>query len=76
MLKRLAVILIDIYRYLISPIFPPTCRFHPSCSSYARQSFVDHGFYRGFFLTVRRLGKCHPFHPGGFDPVPPQDNQV
>ncbi len=74
--KRFIIFLIDIYRYLISPLFPPSCRFYPSCSNYARQSIINHGLLRGGFLTVFRLSKCHPFHPGGFDPVPPLDIQA
>ncbi len=75
-LKYLAIFLIDIYRYFISPLFPQTCRFIPSCSNYARQSIIKYGFLRGSFLAICRLSKCHPFHPGGIDPVPPLDNQV
>lgn len=58
------------YRRLLSPLLPAACRFHPSCSSYAQEAIELHGL-RGLWLTVRRLGRCHPFHPGGIDPVPP-----
>ncbi len=58
------------YRVAISPLYPPTCRFHPSCSAYALQALRRWGFMRGGWLAVRRLGRCHPLHPGGFDPVP------
>ena len=74
--KRLIIALIDLYRYLISPLFPATCRFYPSCSVYARQAISLYGVWRGGFLTLIRIAKCHPFHPGGFDPVPPPENQV
>jgi putative membrane protein insertion efficiency factor len=60
---------IDIYRIAISPWFPPACRFYPSCSEYAREAVYRHGVWRGSWLIILRLLKCHPFHPGGFDPV-------
>lgn len=59
------------YRRWISPALPARCRFHPSCSAYALEAVARHGAWRGTFLTVRRLLRCHPFHPGGYDPVPP-----
>jgi len=62
---------IRIYRALLSPLLPASCRFHPSCSAYALQALEAHGAGRGLWLTLRRLGRCHPFHAGGIDPVPP-----
>ena len=63
---------IVVYRRLISPLKPaPTCRFHPTCSAYAVEAVHVHGVLRGTVLASVRLAKCHPFHPGGFDPVPP-----
>jgi putative membrane protein insertion efficiency factor len=59
------------YRYVISPLLGPTCRFYPSCSCYAEEALQRHGAMRGSYLTVRRLLRCHPWHEGGFDPVPP-----
>jgi putative membrane protein insertion efficiency factor len=59
------------YRYVISPMLGPTCRFYPSCSCYAEEALQRHGAMRGSYLTVRRLLRCHPWHEGGFDPVPP-----
>ena len=59
------------YRRWISPALPARCRFYPSCSTYAVEAITTHGALRGFWLTVRRLSRCHPFHPGGYDPVPP-----
>ena len=61
-----------LYRKVISPMKPPTCRFDPTCSSYALQALRAHGALRGSWLTVRRLCRCHPFCEPGFDPVPPR----
>ena len=58
------------YQRLVSPLLPPSCRFYPSCSAYAVGALERHGAMKGSWLTVRRLARCHPFHPGGVDPVP------
>ena len=71
-LADLALGLIFLYQRFISPLFPPACRFRPTCSSYAAQAIKIHGFWRGSFLAAKRLLKCHPLHPGGDDPVPPR----
>jgi uncharacterized protein len=61
------------YRFLISPWLGQACRFHPGCSQYAVDALTTHGALRGSWLAVKRVGRCHPWHAGGFDPVPPQN---
>ncbi len=61
---------IRLYQKLVSPALPPSCRFAPSCSEYARQAVEKHGVLRGLWLGLGRLLRCHPFRPGGYDPVP------
>ena len=61
--------LLRLYKKLITPLLPPMCRFHPTCSKYSYEAFQRHGLARGSILTLKRLSRCHPFHPGGFDPV-------
>ena len=61
---------LDLYRRLLRPLLPAACRFYPSCSDFARQAVEEHGAWRGIFITLPRLARCHPFHCGGFDPVP------
>ena len=70
MIRRAAVALLRLYRYAISPMLGPCCRFHPSCSEYSQQAIMAHGLGRGSYLTLRRLLRCNPWHPGGHDPVP------
>ncbi|WP_155318168.1 membrane protein insertion efficiency factor YidD [Desulfosarcina alkanivorans] len=70
MIKKLALLLIKVYQVSISPIIGPACRFVPSCSEYAYQAITTHGFLRGGLLAIKRILRCHPFSPGGFDPVP------
>lgn len=70
MIARLLILLVRAYQRLLSPLLPPSCRFYPSCSAYAVEALRRHGALRGSWLTLRRLGRCHPFHPGGLDPVP------
>lgn len=62
--------LVRAYRFAISPLFPPSCRYYPTCSAYALEALERHGPVKGLGLSVRRILRCHPFHPGGFDPVP------
>lgn len=70
---RLAIFLIDIYRRLISPMLGSRCRFMPSCSEYSRQAVELHGLKTGGKMALRRMAKCHPFNPGGYDPVTQQN---
>jgi len=68
---RVVALPIIAYRRWISPAMPARCRFYPSCSAYALEAVTTHGAVRGLYLATRRLLRCHPFHPGGYDPVPP-----
>lgn len=67
---RLLIMLLRGYQYLISPMLGPHCRFHPTCSHYAVEAIQRHGVLYGSYLAARRLSRCHPWHPGGVDPVP------
>jgi putative membrane protein insertion efficiency factor len=67
---KLLVIAVEVYRHSLAYFLGGRCRFQPSCSLYAREALLVHGPWRGFALAVRRLGRCHPWHPAGFDPVP------
>ena len=69
-MSRLLLALLGAYRRYVSPMLSPRCRFLPSCSAYAVEAIERHGAARGSWLAVRRVGRCHPFHPGGHDPVP------
>jgi uncharacterized protein len=69
-MKHLFISLIRFYQKFISPLTPPTCRFYPTCSHYGLEAFRRFGVIKGGYLTVKRILKCHPFHPGGFDQVP------
>jgi putative membrane protein insertion efficiency factor len=68
-LQWLAVILIKVYQNTLGFVFPQACRFYPSCSEYSIQALEKHGFLKGGWLALRRLLRCHPFNPGGYDPV-------
>ncbi|MFA5515479.1 MAG: membrane protein insertion efficiency factor YidD [Desulfuromonadales bacterium] len=70
MIEKTILICIDAYRYFISPLTPPSCRFYPTCSNYARDAVRRFGPVTGSWMAVRRLCRCHPWHPGGYDPVP------
>ena len=70
-MRAFLLVLIRGYQLLVSPLLGPRCRFHPSCSQYALEAIRVHGTARGTWLALRRLLRCHPFHHGGYDPVPP-----
>lgn len=63
------ILCIRFYQIFISPLFPPTCRFYPTCSAYAIEAIQKKGPVRGFWLALKRIAKCHPYNPGGYDPV-------
>lgn len=69
-MRRVAILCVRCYRYCISPFMAAHCRFYPSCSEYAEQAFQRHGIIKGLWITVKRLSRCHPWHQGGYDPVP------
>ncbi|MBL7179998.1 MAG: membrane protein insertion efficiency factor YidD [Pseudomonadota bacterium] len=64
------MLLIRAYQYLLSPVMAPKCRFYPTCSEYAYQALLRHGLLKGIVLALKRMLRCHPFNPGGVDPVP------
>lgn len=69
-MKSIIIAIIRFYQKFISPLKPPTCRFYPTCSQYGLEAVKRFGAIKGGWLTIKRIAKCHPFHPGGFDPVP------
>jgi len=68
--QMIALFLIRAYQYVLSPVLGPACRFYPTCSEYAYQAILRYGIFTGLYLIIRRFLRCHPFNPGGFDPVP------
>jgi len=69
-MKSLLIVLIDIYRNYVSPRFPSKCRYVPTCSEYTREAILKYGALKGTWLGIKRILRCHPGHPGGYDPVP------
>ncbi len=68
-MSKIFIFLIKLYRKYISPLKKPSCRFYPTCSSYGISAYEKYGFFKGTYLTLKRILKCHPFHPGGYDPL-------
>ncbi|MEJ2094603.1 MAG: membrane protein insertion efficiency factor YidD [Gammaproteobacteria bacterium] len=68
-MRAILLSIIRLYRYLISPMFGPCCRFYPSCSAYAEEAIARYGLVKGGMMSVKRICRCHPYHPGGYDPV-------
>ncbi len=68
--KKIALGMLKFYRYVISPLLPPSCRYTPTCSRYATEAIERYGLFKGFYLAVKRLCRCHPFARGGYDPLP------
>ena len=69
-MKTVLIALVRFYRYAISPMLGRNCRFHPTCSEYAIEALERHGALRGGWMAAKRVGRCHPYNPGGYDPVP------
>ena len=69
-MQRVLIAVVRAYQIMLSPLLPAACRYYPSCSAYAIEALERHGALRGAWLAVRRIGRCNPFRPGGFDPVP------
>ncbi|MCG3086270.1 membrane protein insertion efficiency factor YidD [Anoxybacillus sp. LAT_35] len=74
-MKHIFILLIRFYQRFISRLKPPTCRFYPTCSHYGLEAIRRFGALKGGYLTIKRILKCHPFHPGGFDPVPEKEQK-
>ena len=70
LMRRAVIFLLQAYSYLLSPFIGSNCRFEPTCSAYARSAVLSFGVFKGFYLTLCRLLRCHPWHDGGYDPVP------
>ena len=71
---KILIWLIKAYQLFVSPLFPASCRFQPTCSHYALEAIAQYGALKGSWLAMRRILRCHPFHPGGYDPVPTPDD--
>ncbi|NIP28208.1 MAG: membrane protein insertion efficiency factor YidD, partial [Phycisphaerae bacterium] len=69
-MKRIPLLLIRFYQLTFSRVLPPSCRFTPSCSHYGYEAIEKYGIIKGGWMTIKRIGRCHPFNPGGYDPVP------
>ena len=74
-MKKILILLIRFYQKFISPMFPAKCRYYPTCSQYTLEAVKEHGAIKGTYLGIKRILKCHPFHEGGYDPVPKKENK-
>ncbi len=72
-MKHVIIFIIKLYQFVLSPLFAGSCRFYPSCSEYAAESVSRFGSLKGSWLAIKRIGRCHPWHPGGIDPVPEKE---
>ena len=75
-MRRVILFVIDIYRWFLSPLLGSNCRYYPSCSHFAQDAIKIHGVLQGSLLAARRIGRCHPWVDGGYDPVPAKENQA
>jgi putative membrane protein insertion efficiency factor len=73
-MAKILLAAVELYRRIVSPLLPAHCRFHPSCSEYAVEALREHGAARGGWMALRRVGRCHPWNPGGIDPVPSKES--
>jgi putative membrane protein insertion efficiency factor len=69
-MRSFLILLVRAYQLFLGPLLPSACRYHPTCSAYAVEALERHGTWRGLILAIRRIGRCHPFRAGGYDPVP------
>ncbi|MFA7399081.1 MAG: membrane protein insertion efficiency factor YidD [Sideroxydans sp.] len=69
-MKRILLLAVRGYQRFISPMYPPSCRFTPSCSQYSYEAISKHGIVKGVWLSIKRVGRCNPWNPGGYDPIP------
>jgi len=74
-MKKIFILLIRFYQKFISPLFPAKCRYYPTCSQYTLEAIQEYGAIKGTYLGIKRILKCHPFHEGGYDPVPKKENK-
>lgn len=72
-MRKIFIALIGVYRTVISPMLGPSCRYYPTCSAYSQEAIERFGLLRGMWLSIKRIGRCHPWHEGGVDPVPDKD---
>ena len=75
MIKKILLNIINLYQKFISPLKPKTCRFYPTCSSYAKEVIDTYGSLKGGWMSIKRISRCHPFNPGGYDPVPKKNKE-